>query len=151
MSDIGIIFVVFITCCAPIIILALLYYHKKKLEHTQIMTAIEKGTPLSELKPGKKPRPGPAWVSEYTSGITCVVIGVGFLLVMFVMSTSRRSHMPAFPFAILYVVPIVFLANGIAAIIRSKILKKNYPELQNTQPEIADNTDTTSDTDIQSG
>ena len=54
MSDVGIILVVFITCCAPIIILALLYYHKKKMEHTQIMTAIEKGTPLSELKPVKK-------------------------------------------------------------------------------------------------
>ena len=149
MSDMGIIFVVFVSCCVHIITIALVYYHRKKLEHTQIMTAIEKGTPLSELKPPKKPKPGPAWVSEYTSGITCLVSGAGFLLVMFARSTSRRSYMPAFPFAILYVVPIVFLANGIAAIIRSKILKKNYPELQNVPPETPE--DTAPDTDIQPG
>ena len=149
MSDVGIILVVFITCCAPIIILALLYYHKKKMEHTQIMTAIEKGTPLSELKPVKKPpRPGPVWITEYTTGITCLIIAAGFFLVLWTMLSRRR--MDPF-FAILYIVPIVFLANGVGAIMRSKILKKNHPDLENVPPEIPDNINTTSDTDIQSG
>ena len=141
---------VFIGISTPIIVIGLVYYFKKRLEHTQIMAAIEKGTPLSELRPVKKKstRTGPAWISEYTSGITCLVIAAGFILILLAMSTSRHNRMPAFPFAILYVVPIVFLANGIGAIMRGKILKKNYPELNNVPPETPEGT--APNTDIQS-
>jgi hypothetical protein len=38
----------------PVIVVGVVYYLKKRLEHKQIMAAIEKGTPLSELRPPKQ-------------------------------------------------------------------------------------------------
>jgi multisubunit Na+/H+ antiporter MnhG subunit len=44
------------------------------------MTAIEKGTPLSEIMP-PKPRPaGPAWIKYVSTGIALLIIGLGFVL-----------------------------------------------------------------------
>lgn len=70
------IFLVLLGCAAPIIVIGIVYYLKKRLEHKQIMTAIEKGTPLSELRP---PKPnGALWVKNLTVGIALLVIGVGW-------------------------------------------------------------------------
>jgi len=45
--------IVFIALSTPLIVIGMIYYYKKRLEHKQIMAAIEKGTPLSELRPPK--------------------------------------------------------------------------------------------------
>ncbi len=68
---------------SPIIAVGVIYYLKKRLEHKQIMTAIEKGTPLSEIIPPKHktaPRPaGPAWINYVSAGIMLIIIGFGFI------------------------------------------------------------------------
>jgi hypothetical protein len=70
------IFLVLVGCAAPIVVIGVVYYLKKRLEHKQIMTAIEKGTPLSELRP---PKPnGALWVKNLTVGIALLVIGLGW-------------------------------------------------------------------------
>jgi hypothetical protein len=81
--------VILLGISSPIIVVGVIYYLKKRLEHKQIMTAIEKGTPLSEIIPPKhKPAPkqaGPAWIKYVsagimlTAGIMLIIIGFGFI------------------------------------------------------------------------
>ncbi len=69
------IFFILIGCAAPIIVVGVVYYLKKRLEHKQIMAAIEKGTPLSELRPPKQN--GALWIKNLTFGIALIIIGIG--------------------------------------------------------------------------
>ncbi|MCJ7617218.1 MAG: hypothetical protein MUO43_11860 [Desulfobacterales bacterium] len=72
--------IILIGVSSPIIVVGVIYYLKKRLEHKQIMAAIEKGTPLSEIIP-PKPRPvGPAWIKYVSIGIALIIIGLGFVL-----------------------------------------------------------------------
>jgi hypothetical protein len=72
--------IVFLGISSPIIVVGVIYYLKKRLEHKQIMTALEKGTPLSEIMPPKPKPAGPAWIKYVTSGIMLLIIGLGFAL-----------------------------------------------------------------------
>jgi len=132
MHDVAIVLIVFTSICSPIIIVGLVYYAKKRFEHTQIMAAIEKGTPLSDLRPVKK-HSGPAWVREYTSGIAMLIIAVGLTLVIFLMLRTGASRQ----FVILLLIPVVFFGNGLGALIRGRMLKKipeqTPPEQNNTE------------------
>ncbi len=53
MEDALIVFIVFASMTAVGFVIGLVVYSKKRLEHKQIMAAIEKGMPLSELVPPK--------------------------------------------------------------------------------------------------
>jgi len=107
------IFLVLIGCAAPIIVIGLVYYLKKRLEHKQIMTAIEKGTPLSELRP---PKPnGALWVKNLTVGIALLAIGLGWGFVAF----GDES----------VIVAVVLIGVGVAWIVRG-LLNRKY-EVQN--------------------
>jgi len=72
--------IVFIGISSPIIVVGVIYYLKKRLEHKQIMAAIEKGTPLSEIIPPKPKPAGPAWIRYLSAGIALIIIGLGFTL-----------------------------------------------------------------------
>lgn len=72
------VFVILIGVSSPIIVVGVIYYLKKRLEHKQIMAAIEKGTPLSEIIPPKPKPAGPAWIKYVTAGIALIIIGLGF-------------------------------------------------------------------------
>lgn len=72
--------VILLGVCSPIIVVGVVYYLKKRLEHKQIMTAIEKGTPLSEIIPPKPKPAGPAWIKYVTTGIMLLIIGFGFTI-----------------------------------------------------------------------
>ena len=130
MGEVAIVLIVFSSICSPIIIAGLVYYAKKRFEHTQIMAAIEKGTPLSELRPVKK-HIGPAWIRAYTSGIAMLIIAVGLTFVIILMLNFGAPGQ----FLILLLIPVIFLGNGIAALIRGRMLKKvpeQTPPEQNT-------------------
>lgn len=68
--------IIFLGLSSPIIIIGLVYYLKKRLEHKQILAAIEKGTPLSELRPSKPA--GPVWIRSVTGGIMLILIAAAF-------------------------------------------------------------------------
>jgi len=107
--------VILLGVCSPIIVVGVVYYLKKRLEHKQIMTAIEKGTPLSEIIP-PKPRPaGPAWIKYVSTGIALIIIGVGFTL-----------FDPTKDFGILIFV--VLCGVGVAMLIRGLLHRKYYLE-----------------------
>ena len=70
--------IVFIGISSPIIVVGVIYYLKKRLEHKQIMMALEKGTPLSEIIPPKPKPVGPVWIKYVSTGIALIIIGLGF-------------------------------------------------------------------------
>ncbi len=119
--------IVFVGISTPIIVVGMVYYYKKRLEHKQIMAAIEKGIPLSEIMPQKKV--GPSWINNLTGGIMMLLIAAGFVVMQILM---HRHGWPLNPFLIFSVIPIVFFANGIAALVRGILQRK--VELQNNSP-----------------
>ena len=72
------VFIILLGVSIPIIVVGVVYYLKKRLEHKQIMTAIEKGMPLSEIMPPKPKPAGPAWIKYVSAGIMLIIIGIGF-------------------------------------------------------------------------
>jgi len=108
---------------SPIIVVGLVYYFKKRLDHKQIMAAIEKGTPLSDLRPAK-PK-GPLWIKSLTVGIALLVISLPFLY-MFLRPLIRGDHTHEgrlLPFGI-------FFAIGIAFFIRGLLQRKTQQQIQ---------------------
>jgi len=110
--------IVFLGISSPILIIGLVYYLKKRLEHKQIMAAIEKGTPLSELKPPKQN--GALWIKNLTFGIALIIIGVGLGLL------GRRGEITAMGSFI----GLVLLAIGVAWVIRAWLNRKYQPQSQ---------------------
>ncbi|HLB72613.1 MAG TPA: hypothetical protein VJJ98_01210 [Sedimentisphaerales bacterium] len=64
---------------SPLILAVILHYLKKRLDHRQIMAAIEKGVPLSEIMPLKPQPVGPAWIRYVSGGVAMVIIGLGVI------------------------------------------------------------------------
>jgi hypothetical protein len=73
------VFVILLGVSSPIMVVGVIYYLKKRFEHRQIMAAIEKGTPLSEIIPPKPQPVGPAWIRYVSAGVAMVVIGLGVI------------------------------------------------------------------------
>ena len=72
------IMLVLIGVASPAIAIGVVYYLKKRLEHKQIMAAVEKGVPFSELVAPKAI--GPAWIRGVSLGIALLIIALGFLV-----------------------------------------------------------------------
>ena len=77
-----------------------LSFYKKRLDHKQIMAAIEKGTPLSELRPAKQP--SPAWIKSITIGIALLLVSLPFLGPF--ISSGHFSEESLMPFGILFAI-----------------------------------------------
>ncbi len=104
------VFLILLGCAGPVIVVGVIYYLKKRLEHKQIMAAIEKGTPLSELRPPKQN--GTLWIRNLTVGIALLVIGVGCL--MGLMGNDE----------VVMVIALILIGVGIAWIIRGMLNRK---------------------------
>jgi len=102
------------------------FFLKKRLEHRQIMAAIEKGIPLSELRPAKPI--GPTWIRSVTIGIALFLISLPFLYMFFdpLFRGGYTNGGLLFPFGI-------FSAIGIAFFIRG-LLQRKTEKAQNQPP-----------------
>jgi len=109
-------FLVFLGLSIPIIVIGVVYYYKKRLEHKQIMAAIEKGTPLSELRPPKQN--GALWIRNLTFGIALLTIGLAYLVV----GPGPRGPMLFGAF--------IFCGIGLAWLIRGLLYRKYQPQIQ---------------------
>jgi len=109
------VFIILLGVSSPIIVVGVIYYLKKRLEHTQIMTAIEKGMSLSEIIPPKpKPKPaGPAWIKYVSAGIALIIIGIS--CIFFDLESD-----PAI------LIPMVLGGVGVAMLIRGLLHRKYY-------------------------
>ncbi len=112
---------ILIALAVPVIVVGVVYYLMKRFEHKQIMTAIEKGTPLSELKPPKKQMNGSLWIKTLTFGVALMIIGLSLLLVVGPRRMGGASTLFAF----------VFFGVGIAWLIRGLLYRK-YQEQKQT-------------------
>jgi len=74
-----IVFIVFSGIATVAIVIGLLIFFTKRLEHKQIMAAIEKGISPSDLKPSKPQPVGPVWIKYLTGGIIFFFVGLAFL------------------------------------------------------------------------
>jgi len=112
------VFVIFLGMSSPLLIIGLVYYFMKRLEHKQILAAIEKGTPLSELRPPKKKQNGALWIRSLTFGIALIIIGLAFLIV----GPGQEGE--------IQVVAVIFFGIGIAMLIRGILYRKCQPQSQ---------------------
>jgi hypothetical protein len=114
MEDALIVFIIFGSMTAIVIAIGLAIYYAKRLEHKQIMAAIEKGTPLSELRHPKHRLTGPEWIKYVTGGIVVLAVAFAFgfsgLLGRFLGGTSF--------------VAIILCGIGIAWIVRGLLYRK---------------------------
>ena len=111
---------ILVACAAPVIIIGVIYYLKKRFEHKEIMLALEKGTPLSELR-SVKPKPvGPIWVKYLSSGVLILAIGLAFILA----GPWMGPHSPTM------FVGIILCGIGIASLIRGLLYRKYQPKSQ---------------------
>jgi ABC-type cobalamin transport system permease subunit len=105
----------FIMIIAIVVIVFWFLINKKRLEHQQIMTAIEKGIPLSELRPVMKK--GADWIISLTVGIAFLLMGIGMAIVSLIYFCGQASFGLLMP-------SIVFFAIGTAGIIRGILQRK---------------------------
>lgn len=72
------ILLVLVGLACPVIVLGVVYYMKKRLEHKQIMAAVEKGTALSELVSPKQR--SPLWIKSICLGVATLIIAFGLVM-----------------------------------------------------------------------
>jgi len=115
-------YVAFMPFIVPIAICAIVFWfliNKKRLEHQQIMAAIEKGTPLSELRPVKKE--GPNWIKSLTTGVAFLLIGIGMAIVSLISFNYYSADDASFG---LLIASVVFIAIGAAGVLRGILQRK---------------------------
>ena len=118
---------IIIALAVPVIVIGVVYYLKKRFEHKQIMEALEKGTPLSELR-SIKPKPvGPIWVKYLSSGVLILAIGLGFLLAGPWMGPGSPTMF----------IGIILCGVGIASLIRGLLYRKYQPKSQSSARSVA--------------
>jgi hypothetical protein len=93
---------------------------KKRLEHQQIMAAIEKGMSLSELRPLQK---GTNWIINLSAGIGLTLFGIGILAAV-LWGTKARGQVNE-ESGMGFIVGLVFLGIGITRLVRG-ILQRKY-------------------------
>jgi len=123
MNETIIVFIVFGSLTTVAILIGLIVYFGKRLEHKQIMAAIEKGTPLSELR-SVKPKPvGPIWVKYLSSGVLILAIGLAFIAAIAAGPRMGQSSLILF-------VGLILCGVGIASLIRGLLYRKYLPKSQ---------------------
>ena len=116
---------ILVACAAPVIVIGVIYYLKKRFEHKQIMEALEKGVPLSELRTIKPKPVGPIWVKYISSGVLILAIGLAFLAVHPWMGSPITF------------VGIILCGVGIASLIRGLLYRKYQPQNQSSAKSVA--------------
>ena len=117
--------IIFLGISSPVIVIALVYYLKKRLEHKQIMAAIEKATPLSELRP---PKPtGPPWIKNLTAGVALLICSVDFILIPVLCQGDFDDLEDLFGF---FIFAAILFALGIGRLIRGLLQRKAEKQSQ---------------------
>ncbi len=110
---------IIIALAVPVIVVGVVYYLRKRFEHKQIMAAIEKGTPLSELKPPKQN--GALWIKNLTFGIALIIIGIGIGL------SGQWGG----------IIGLVLFAIGVAWVVRAWLNRKYQVQNQSSAKSVA--------------
>ncbi len=107
----------------PLLLILLIVFYKKKYQHQQILAAMEKGLPITDLITKPQPRNREVnWVSNLSAGIGFLFVGLalaGFFVWRNVAS-GVESLEPKF-----LIIPIVIAGLGLIFLFRG-ILQRNY-------------------------
>jgi len=116
------IFIMFLGMASPVLVICLVYYLKKRFNHKQVMAAIEKGTPLSDLKSLKPPKlTGPLWIKNLTAGITLLIISAGLVGAGLVCCGGRIPDEDVWGW---FIVALILFAIGVSRLIRGLLQRK---------------------------
>lgn len=113
------IMLVLLAASTPIFIIGVAVVIKRQLEHKQIMAAIQKGIPLSELRPLRQRQNGATWIRRITVGIVLIVIGLAFIVAGPMVGVVHRLF-----------VGLVLCGIGIASVVRGVLQRKYEPQSQ---------------------
>jgi hypothetical protein len=108
----------FLIVIVLIVMLTWYFLNKKRLEHQQILAAIEKGTPLSELRPAKQK--GPNWIINLSAGIGLSLMGLGLIAVVLSVTKCQLND----DAGVGLFIALIFLTVGIARLIRGILQRK---------------------------
>ena len=112
-----VVFLIFLGMATPVLVIGLFYYLKKRLEHKQIMAAIEKGLPFSNIKPPR--HISPDWIKNFTAGIAMLIIAATFAYFMYIVRRYEYDHSVGH-----FLIVVILFAFGIARTIRG-LLQRN--------------------------
>lgn len=120
---------IIIALAIPVIVVGVVYYLRKRFEHKQIMAAIEKGTPLSELKLPKQN--GKLWIKNITIGVALIIIGIGAW-----WTGPGHGGMSAFIALVLFGIGVAWVVRGLLyrkyQVQSQPLVKSNAAENRNT-------------------
>ena len=119
--------ITFIGFSSPIIAVGLIYYLTKRLEHKQIIAAIEKGTSLSELRPTRPARPD--WIKNLTAAIALLIIAFGVICIQLVYGWGFYNGELTEDGAIAGFIALVLFALGISRLIRGLLQRKTQKQI----------------------
>jgi hypothetical protein len=105
----------------PLLVLLVLSYYRSKFRHQQILAAMEKGVPVSELM--ARPAHEINWVRNLSAGIGFLFIAVVMTILFFVARAVSTDAMRASAIAWL-VIPAVIFGLGLIFLLRG-ILQRN--------------------------
>jgi hypothetical protein len=115
----------------PLLVLLVLLYYKAKFRHQQILSAMEKGLPVSDLI--AKPASGTRtinWIRSLSAGVGLIFIGIALAVAIFATKaiTSKTPGDEAFGFLL---IPTLIFGTGLVFLLRG-ILQRNYEKAQKT-------------------
>jgi hypothetical protein len=108
----------FVIVIILIVMLTWYFMNKKRLEHQQIMAAIEKGTPLSELRPIQKTSAD--WIRNITAGIASLLVGIGIAVIVLTVQKLQFNDDTGIGLCF----ALVFFAIGVARLVRGILQRK---------------------------
>ncbi len=118
----------------PLLLILLIVFYKKKLQHQQILVAMEKGLPITDLIAKPQPRNREVnWVSNLSAGIGFLFVGLA--LAGYFVWTNVAPGVTSVESTFL-ILPIVIFGLGLIFLFRG-ILQKNYEkrkQKENTAP-----------------
>ena len=115
-DEVIIVSIVFASMIALAIVIGFVVYFAKRLEHKQILAAIEKGIPPSKLKAPEAKSAGLSWAKHISSGIIVLAVAAAFAL-----SFEELSYVDNGPGIF---VAIILFGVGIALIVRGLLYRK---------------------------
>ena len=115
----------------PIILIMLFFFYRKKLQHQQILAAIEKGHPISDLlaAPVNKET---GWLYNNSAGVGLLIVAIGLLIVYKPMGVYITDNRPG---NLLVIIPIILIGMGITRLMRGIYQKKEKAEKPPKAPE----------------
>jgi hypothetical protein len=107
----------------PFLLVLLIVFYKKKLQHQQILVAMEKGLPITDLIAKPQPRNREVnWVRSLSAGIGFLFVGLMLTAIWVWLYMTGEARQVAI---IWLVIPVVIAGLGLIYLFRG-ILQKNY-------------------------